>query len=60
MVQKHPEYKSNVYLPYAQWLAENDKFEEAQLGNVSTELQKYKNTNVILGWYGGRVILRLP
>lgn len=30
LVDKHPEYKEEVYVPYAQWLAENDKFEEAQ------------------------------
>ncbi|CAC5401560.1 IFT122 [Mytilus coruscus] len=30
LVEKHPEYKEEVYVPYAQWLAENDKFEEAQ------------------------------
>lgn len=32
MVEKHTEYKEEVYVPYAQWLAENDKFEEAQQG----------------------------
>lgn len=31
LVKKHPEYKSKVYFPYAQWLAENDKFEESQM-----------------------------
>ena len=32
LVEKHPEYKEEVYVPYAQWLAENDQFEEAQQG----------------------------
>ncbi|XP_028906907.1 intraflagellar transport protein 122 homolog [Ornithorhynchus anatinus] len=28
--EKHPEFKKEIYVPYAQWLAENDQFEEAQ------------------------------
>ncbi|KAK2897463.1 intraflagellar transport protein 122 homolog [Channa argus] len=30
LVEKHPQYKNEVFVPYAQWLAENDRFEEAQ------------------------------
>lgn len=30
MGEKHPEFKDDIYVPYAQWLAENDRFEEAQ------------------------------
>ncbi|XP_068414767.1 intraflagellar transport protein 122 homolog isoform X2 [Eschrichtius robustus] len=28
--EKHPEFKDDIYVPYAQWLAESDRFEEAQ------------------------------
>ncbi|KAM4893670.1 intraflagellar transport protein 122 homolog [Sylvia borin] len=28
--EKHPEFKDEVYVTYAQWLAESDRFEEAQ------------------------------
>ncbi|XP_041130093.1 intraflagellar transport protein 122 homolog [Polyodon spathula] len=30
ILEKHPQFKDDVYVPYAQWLAENDHFEEAQ------------------------------
>lgn len=34
LAEQHPEYREVVYVPYAQWLAENDKFEDAQKGTV--------------------------
>uniref|UniRef100_A0A3Q3KMC4 Intraflagellar transport protein 122 homolog n=1 Tax=Monopterus albus TaxID=43700 RepID=A0A3Q3KMC4_MONAL len=30
LVEKQPQFKTDVFVPYAQWLAENDHFEEAQ------------------------------
>lgn len=37
MCEKHPEFKDEVYVPYAQWLAESDRFEEAQKGENVTD-----------------------
>lgn len=32
LIQTQPQYKALVYVPYAHWLAENDKFVQAQKG----------------------------
>ena len=49
--ENHPEFRQIIYVPYAKWLAEHDKFLEAQKG-MSPE---YPN-NFILSysfWFGG-------
>ena len=43
LVDKHPEFKNDVYIPYAQWLAENDQFEEAQQGRLTWHLRFMKS-----------------
>ncbi|KAL5111573.1 hypothetical protein TcWFU_002419 [Taenia crassiceps] len=40
LVQEHPEFTRRVYLPYAQWLAVNDSFEEAQAAFAQAGLAK--------------------
>ncbi|CAH8841801.1 unnamed protein product [Trichobilharzia szidati] len=39
LAEKHRDYTEKVYLPYAHWLAENDKFEEAQAAFIKAGLQ---------------------
>lgn len=55
LVEKHPEYKEEVYVPYAQWLAENDKFEEAQQGLCTNCSFNLINKNLILTFLGKKL-----
>ena len=32
LIEQNPQYESILYIPYAQWLVENDRFVEAQKG----------------------------
>jgi intraflagellar transport protein 122 len=41
LAEKHSEFRNDVYIPYAQWLAENDRFEEAQQGTVERLQHKH-------------------
>lgn len=36
LVGKHPQFRNDALVPYAQWLAENDRFEEAQKGELAS------------------------
>ena len=34
LIEKYPQYETTLYLPYARWLVENDKFVHAQKGTI--------------------------
>lgn len=40
LADRHPEFRDLVYVPYAEWLAEKDKFVEAQRGECIRLLNK--------------------
>ena len=47
LAEKHTEYKEEVYVPYAQWLAENDKFDDAQEGIFHSKLLYHLANQII-------------
>lgn len=49
LAEKHTEYKEEVYVPYAQWLAENDKFDDAQEGIFHSKLHYHLANPIIWG-----------
>lgn len=48
LVKKNPTFAPLVYLPYAEWLAENDKFVEAQKGVKRLILWNYNYYNCFI------------
>ena len=45
IIEQHPAYAPQVYLPYAQWLAEQDRFVEALTKALSLTLYPNRNPN---------------
>ena len=45
IIEQHPAYAPQVYLPYAQWLAEQDRFVEALTKTLSLTLYPNRNPN---------------
>lgn len=48
LVQTQPQYKALVYIPYAHWLAENDKFVQAQKGKLQFYFPRYAMTKKLV------------